>query len=467
VRWKLQDTGVLVALAALGSYIWIHDGRWQESASDTLPLLAALPLFVWLRGPWRSRVEPGPALSPRPLLGAAGCLMAGGALDVTFLLAAGWTLLLWSWIDARFYDGSAVGARRPALSVTSPPEPAGGASFKLLVLPLLAFPWLANDLPQLGWWFRLSGAAAAGRVLSVAHFAVERSGTFLVVNGFPASVEPACSGLNGLQAMLVAGTMVAFVQLGRSRLFWLCLPLFVVAAWLANVARIAGAAALGASLAPDIAAARVAQYHTLGGWIALIVMFAISALITSGMARWSNRPRQHRGPLPSKWLELVVIGTCAWRCRDLLSTWFNSPYDRWGWLAFALWLLPLTLWAARGAAMFGAGEHRVWFAAVGLIVACLGSAVQLNVLEHAGFTLVWLALMPKAGRALWAVTAVAWWPAFGWASASIGLGPTVTAALRVVLAGAGAIGAARAQRKGTAENLLHVDGNKPVLRDAI
>ena len=48
-----------------------------------------------------------------------------------------------------------------------------------MVLALLAFPWLSEDLPQLGWWFRLSAAWTAAHLFQVAGFGVTRDGTDL------------------------------------------------------------------------------------------------------------------------------------------------------------------------------------------------------------------------------------------------------------------------------------------------
>ena len=84
--------GALLLGAAL---VWLHDLAWVPAASETLPILAALPLFAWLGGPWRFRT--GRFELHGATLAAAGvALLLGLVLDLTFFLAAAWTLALCS-----------------------------------------------------------------------------------------------------------------------------------------------------------------------------------------------------------------------------------------------------------------------------------------------------------------------------------------------------------------------------------
>ncbi len=86
--------------------------------------------------------DAGKSLAARLLAGGA-LLLAGSLADLTLLLAAGWTTLFWAWFRSRLAPASRPAARR------------------LLVLPVLAFPWIAYEGQALGWWFRLSAAATA------------------------------------------------------------------------------------------------------------------------------------------------------------------------------------------------------------------------------------------------------------------------------------------------------------------
>lgn len=415
---KFRDTTLLLVLVLLAAWIWLRDSRWLDVASDTLPILAAIPIFIWLRAPWRTR-DGAFHLAPRPLIAAAILFPLGMAADSTLLLAAGWTALLWSWISCRFT------------------ELPGQATRKLLVLPLLAFPWVATDFERLGWWFRLSGAGAAEHLLRAGGFEVLRRGTYLTIDGFAVSVEPACSGLNGLQAMLVAGTMLAYLQLRHTRLFWWNLPLLVVAAWTANLGRLVFASGVGASLEADVAARWVGPLHSVAGWFALCAMFGLCWTIFAAEERATRaapaRPAREKARRP--WLEMALLGYAVVRCRDLFSAWFSAPFDALGWVAFAIWLLPLAFAARRhGLPRFGAGGHRGWFAGAGLALTFLGDAGDVNVGHHVGLALILIALAPRAGRTLWACGAVAWLPALGWAASRAGLTPQTIALARVALA---------------------------------
>lgn len=95
------DRAYLGFLLAGGVFIWMRDTAWVSSASQILPIAATFPLFFWLGGPWRLR--PGAFELRRGPLGRAGALLVLGlALDLTWPLAAGWTLALWSWLSAQW-----------------------------------------------------------------------------------------------------------------------------------------------------------------------------------------------------------------------------------------------------------------------------------------------------------------------------------------------------------------------------
>jgi exosortase/archaeosortase family protein len=244
----------LSGLIALGAWIWLRDLSWLAQASDTLPILAALPLFVWLGSPWRLR-EPLPAARGGSLV-AAGVLLAAGALgDLTLLMALGWTLLLWIWLSAQI-------------------DPARLGAVRRLMLPPLAFPWIANEGQPLAWWFRLSAAATAQSVFSAAGLHVTRTGTNLLVQGTPIAVAPACAGLGTLQAMLMAGCALAFIYFGRDGgpRYWLSLPALLVMSWLANTVRVIAITVVAVSFGPNFAAG---TFHALGGLVVVLAMFGV------------------------------------------------------------------------------------------------------------------------------------------------------------------------------------------------
>jgi exosortase/archaeosortase family protein len=430
---KRGDYAFAGLLACLGAFIWWRDLRWLASASDTLPILAALPLFVWLNTPWT--LHGGPCrLARRPLALALVLFPAGILFDSTLVLAIAWTVLLWSWIAQRVGD------------------PALGASRRLLVLPVIAFPWIANDFERIGWWCRISGATAADHVLGWMGFDVVRRGTFMLIDGFSVSVEPACSGVNGLQAMLVAGAALAYLRIRDTRLFWWNLLLLPAAAWTANVLRIVFASAMGASMAPADAARWVGPLHLGAGWVALAAMFGLCWLVfgtqdrlarTAWGARWRTLP----------WAEGALLAYASWRTRDLLTTWFSAPFDRFGWAAFALWILPLA-WVSESPR----GQRRHLFWAAGVVLIVLGDVGDLNVCHHAGLALVLMGFAPARMSLLWALGAIAWIPAFGWVASRLGFSPVVFATMRVSLS-ALALMAARPRRGRVEEPLLSYAGH--------
>ena len=250
--------------------IWIQDTAWIQSATDTLPALAALPLFIWLGKPWDLNPIPRPP-SARLLITALILLAAGLLTDLTLLLALGWTALLWGWLSPQLGDEAKYRGKR------------------LLILPIMAFPWLLLDGHPVGWWFRLSGAQATQWFFNLFEINVLRRGTLLLVETLPVDVAPACSGLNTLQAMLIAGTVIAFLELGKGPMYWFCLPLLILTTWLANTLRIITITGTALRHGPDVADG---IFHTIGGWVILMLMF----LICTGLFRLMASGHTHSSP---------------------------------------------------------------------------------------------------------------------------------------------------------------------------
>jgi hypothetical protein len=135
------------------------------------------------------------------------------------------------------------------------------------------------------------------------------------------------------------------------------------------------------------------------------------------------------------WLEFTLLAYGAWRCHGLLQTWFTAPYDQLGWLAFAFWILPLGLNAQSiGLPTAGSGRKRPWCLAAGLALICLGDAGAINALKHLGLALILIGFAPRSGRKLWALGAIAWMPALGWAASRLGVDPAGVGMGRAVIA---------------------------------
>lgn len=256
---KAKDYAIAAGLALLAAFIWFRDTGWMSSSDDTLPALVSIPVFAWLATPWAWRDDTTPVSTSLVTTGVL-LFLAGLVTNLTLLLGIAWTVLLWSWLSVRV-DGSMLPRLR-----------------KLLVLPMMAFPWVTLDAQPVGWWFRLSGATVAESLFSLGGMQVLREGTLLTLNGMRISVEPACSGLNTLQSMLIAGSMVAFLTLGNSSRFWPNLLWLPVMAWLANTIRIVAICAAGLLVDQEFA---MGPFHDYGGWAILFLMFCMCWLIFS------------------------------------------------------------------------------------------------------------------------------------------------------------------------------------------
>ena len=267
---KPRDLLWLTALLALAAFTWLRDRTWLSSSDEVLPLLAAPAVFLWLGAPWRGWRKVDDSCNFGRLIAAAAVFFFGLALDVVFLLALGWTLGAWSWLGGKISPHKTGELRR------------------LLVFLLLAFPWLALDLPSLGWWFRLSAAWSAEHFFQMLGLAVTRDGTQIVVQSFPVEVTAACAGLKALQAMLVAGGVMAFVQLGRSRWYWPALAVLPLVAWLANTLRVVILSAVALTFGADAANG---WFHEWGGWLVLLAMFILCGLAFAACGR-RNEPRE-------------------------------------------------------------------------------------------------------------------------------------------------------------------------------
>jgi exosortase len=225
---------------------------WGEDAAELVPALAAFPLYLWICAPWRWRSERA-RVAVWSWVWPVGLFVIGAAVDHTLVMAVGWTGLWRTWLRTEVEAGS--------LAVAP----------SALLLLVCGFPWLGLEGQALGWWFRYSGAWAAAGLFGAAGFDVVRDGTFLTVQGLPLAVDAACSGLHALQSMLVAGTLLALLNLAGAR-FWLGVALLPGLAWLANVMRIVTLGVAGLSYGPEAA---LGWFHEWGGLAVLLLMFLL------------------------------------------------------------------------------------------------------------------------------------------------------------------------------------------------
>lgn len=401
-----QDRACFSFLAFLAAFIWWRDLNWMATAGDVLPILVAFPLFWWCGRPWRWRIE-GIHLNWGWLTAATAFWIVGIILNLTFFLTLAWTLALWSLLAARLEPAAVIPTSR------------------LLPLLLLAFPWLAMDADQIGWWFRLSAAGVTERLFDTLGFDVTRQGTQVLVQGLPISVDAECSGLKVLQAMLIAGLIVANRKFGTSRNYWWSLPILVVAAWCANTLRVVIVSITALSFGADFATGR---FHALGGAIVLMLMFIICLAGFSWIPRGFKALAKKYPVGRSLWTGIAVLVFCALMCDDLPLSRRWSPFEKGGPIAFAMWGLPALValfmrLRTRGKNLLPVPS--VFFSAAALIVLMLGTATSFNVLKHGALVLAASAFIPPSRwMILWLLSAISWMPALGWVAHCAGV-PTV------------------------------------------
>lgn len=241
----------LSLLALIALWLWMRDQSWMASASDTLPIALGFPLLAYFGRPWNFIPTTDPL--PRVALVGGALLGAGVLLDGQFLCALGWTLALWG------------------VLVRHLPREDHARILALLPLATLAFPWVTLEAQPLGWLYRLTGAMAVETLFHGAGVSVVRDGMALNFGKLVVSIDAPCSGLNLLQALLLAGYALA-AERGALRSLKDALPLLprlVVLTWVANTARILflciAAIQLGASRVKG-------NLHDLGGLLVVVAL---------------------------------------------------------------------------------------------------------------------------------------------------------------------------------------------------
>jgi exosortase len=131
----------------------------------------------------------------------------------------------------------------------------------------MAFPWVTLDLMPVGWWFRLSASWVADHAYSATGFSVLREGTNLVVSGIPIEVAAPCSGMNSLQAILMGGLVLTWIELDKSRWYWWIVASLPLLAWTANTIRVCSIIAMAVVWGPDAASGSL---HQIGGWAVVL-----------------------------------------------------------------------------------------------------------------------------------------------------------------------------------------------------
>ncbi len=254
----VKDVIFIASLILYFLFIWVRKLNWIDDYADVLPIIVALPVFFGLVKPCqlKPRFTSIPSFSQWII---AALFIVGIGIDSTIFLSASWCLLLYVWLGSRFH------------------QPASNETKYLLIFPFLAFPWINLDLVQLGWWFRLSAATLIEIMFNwIDISSVRLHGTLINIEGIPISVAPACSGLNTLQSMLIAGMVLSFTMIGTKRFFWTNLLIIVFMAWMANTFRVLSICISAVTFSPEITEK---FFHDYGGSIVLLIMFCLCGLV--------------------------------------------------------------------------------------------------------------------------------------------------------------------------------------------
>ncbi|MBS0656944.1 MAG: exosortase/archaeosortase family protein [Verrucomicrobia bacterium] len=408
----LDERPHLALLTLVAGVVFAASPLEQDLGTDLLRAVAGLLLFHRFGGPWGGALEPA---THRRWEGLSATLIAAQlALGAGSLGALGLAAAAWSWLRRR---------RSPE---------ARNRAARLLPLLVLAMPWVAHETTELGWWFRLSGAWVTEQAFAAFGLAVTREGTLLNVEGTPISVEAACSGLQTLPAILLAGALLLALRVRTRRGLLLGLCMLPLLAWVANTVRIGVLSGLALSLGERTPTGTA---HELIGLVVIAgVVGAVAALPLPRRQPPLRRGADAKGP--DSLLAWLAAGAAVCALVPMAVHWLHAPLERHSWLIFVLWFAPVLLRGPGPARPAGAGR-RARLAGASLALTLLGLALGVHALALFGAPFAAAAFLDGRWRlAPWIISAFAWMPAAGWALHA--LPPTVSLGLRLLLAGAGA-----------------------------
>lgn len=239
-----------VVLGLLAIAIWMLDLSWYLQAPDSIIILLLIPLAVFFAS--KSKGMPRELSTIRLYL--LTLLLGLGVIANSMLLMA------FAWGGLAQY----VFFRETTLSQK-----------RLWLLCSGAFPWVLIDLYQVGWLFRLSGAAITGVFYDLIGLNVQVNGTQLLIGEMPVSIEAACGGLQLLQVLLSGGVALTLIQFPRERGFWTMIGLLPVLAWLANTFRIIVICGWGLFFGVESASG---AFHTWGAMVVVVTMLVLYML---------------------------------------------------------------------------------------------------------------------------------------------------------------------------------------------
>jgi exosortase len=392
-------------LFLLAIFIWLHDTTWIMTLDDSIPLLLCIPIAVCLGKPWKLKSEER-FLSPPFFLLGFSLVALGAGFNSTFLLALGWCYILYSWQKEHLEKSSLEIAKRT------------------FVLCMMAFPWFSRDAATLGWIFRLTGTSVTAAILSFFDLPVIQHGTDIDIQGISIFVAPGCTGINSLQSIFIAGTVLACFIFDSNKLFFFNLPVLVVAAWIANTLRIFITTLLAIVVSPSLVQG---IFHYFLGIITLIFMFSLCYLLFSFEKTYREKEQsQYSLSLPRwGWFDLIILLWTVIISSTLVSSWKYNPFDEYGWFIFLFWLVPIFFQQVKVVEEESTKKPLYfYFQIIALALSFLGvlSSIHFLCYEALAFALCSLkrdfSLSPLINL-LWLLIAITWMPAFGWALESL------------------------------------------------
>ncbi len=203
-------------------------------------------------------------------------------------------------------------------------------------------------------WSPLSNATfhAASAVLGLLGFepGVDVANVILELEGFAISVDPVCSGFEGIGLFVVLMAGFMYQQRARLRfpLAYLVLPLGTGVIWFGNVARIVSLMIVGARVDPGIA---LGSFHSKAGWVffsGITLGVAVLTRRSSLFARRETAEAEEHSDNPAVPLLLPVL---VWIGVGLATSMFSDRHDPlYGVRVFATGVV---LWTYRG-------QYRPW-----------------------------------------------------------------------------------------------------------
>lgn len=112
-----------------------------------------------------------------------------------------------------------------------------------------------------------------------------------------------------------------------------------------------------------------------------------------------------------KWAPaLAILLYCLISSFPLFEAWWNSPFEKLSWIAFLVWIAPLTIQRA--------SEPSFILLAFAVGATLLGTIGSLNTLKYIGLGFSLASFAPRGWAfPIWLIAAITWMPLYGWLSA--------------------------------------------------